>query len=123
MVCIKALKFEGCERILCKSNEVNGDMDQSLGEMSQKAANGHVSCTDLAGPAVTALWPKGLSLSPGFFSLPKNLQLGSFDSMTPSFCFQGKDVNYFSSGMLAKKKICSNSLVTMNLRIKEMNSW
>lgn len=66
MVCIKALKSAGCEHLLCKPDKVHGNMDQSLGETSQKAANGHVSCTDLAGPAVTALLPKGLSLEPRF---------------------------------------------------------
>lgn len=101
---------------------MHGNTDQSLGEIIQKAANGHVSCTELARSAVTTLLPKGLSLSPGY-SVPKHLQLGSSDSMTPSFCSQGKDLSHFSSRMLTKKKICSVFLVVMNLRINEMNSW
>lgn len=55
-------------------------------------------------------------------ALGQNLQLCSSNSTTPAFYSEGRAVGYFSSGMLAKKKICSNYFVVMDLRTKELHS-
>lgn len=40
----------------------------------------------------------------------------------PKCLFRGKSCGYFSSGMLAKKKLYSDSFVVMSLRTKEVDS-
>lgn len=54
MVCLKAVKFEGYEHMLHKSNEVYGHTDQCLGEMvsrKQQMIMSHaqtwLACSDL----------------------------------------------------------------------------
>ena len=52
----------------------------------------------------------------------KNPQLCSSDSVTPNVCSGGRAVGYFSSGMLAEEKICSDSFVVTSLRARETKS-
>lgn len=87
----------------------------------QKAECDHVSYTNLAGPAVAVLVPKELSLSLGC-SAPKTYNYVSLTPWPQVSVPREKAVGYFSSGMLAKKKICSNYSVVMNLRTKEIDS-
>lgn len=107
--------------MLHESDDTYRNMDHSLVNDVRKTESHHVSYIDLAGPIVAALLPKELSLSLGC-SVPKNYSYVPLTPWPQVSVPREKLWAIFPSGRLAKKEICSNYFVVMNLRTKEIDS-